>query len=235
MSLVRSGSPLSDDSLLPRPIGGIFALAGIILFTGLSVLHPPTFNPNAIGEAMAEIAATPYWASIHWGLAVGSTLLGLGLLSLHQLIKQIARSSYTYLATGAMIISTTLWSLIFIAEAAGSTNLARAYLQVAGATQDPATTAMMHVVTFLWRAVLAVGYGAAFLLGLAVLFWGVDIRQTRLFPPWTAWLGMIAGALVAITQPLGWIFPHTAIWLLGPPAALLAIWVLAIGWLLWKG
>lgn len=218
-------------STVIQRLGGLSAIAGIVLFAGLSVLHPPTFDHRDIDGVIMEIAATPYWAPLHWGLALGSVLLGIGLLTLHSLLKREDYARYSYPAAGSMITSTTLWSAIFSVEAAGGRLLAGAYQQAAPHAGSPAIAESVRLLVHsAWSSILAVGYVAALFYGLAALLWSLDLLEVRFLPRWTAWLGVTAGALVVATQPLGWLFPEMVLWLLGPPAALWALWVAVMGW-----
>lgn len=126
----------------------------------------------------------------------------------------------------------------------------------------------------LWATSLALGYAAAWLLGVCVLFWSLDLlkvnremsreerrelirrldrerdqepsrdesraeglkenRRTDRAPGWFVGLGVAAGVVTAVVQPAAFASPRLALWLLLPDAGLLAVWLLAAGWIVWR-
>lgn len=212
-----------------RRWGGCFILSGSIVFGLMSILHPPTFDPFATSDAMSKIIASKHWALIHWGLAIGITLLGLGLLTLHAWLVRHEQAAFSWFAKGTTLISTALWLSIFVFEAAGGTVLAQAFFH-------PTTTpAMVHLITATWAATLATGYVAAMLLGFAALLWSMDLLRTRRFPTGFVWLGIISSTALILAQPLTWFKPDAALFILVPPAAGFGLWLLYLGWQLWAG
>lgn len=210
-----------------RRWGGCLIWVGTLLFGLISMLHPPTFDPFATSDAMSEIIASKYWSLIHWGLAIGMTLLGLGLLTLHAWLERLQPSAFSWFATGATVISTTLWLAIFVFEAAGGAALAQAFFH-------PTTTpAVASLITATWAATLAIGYAAAALLGFAVFLWSLDLLRTRRFPAGFVWLGIISGAALMVAQPLTWLNPNAALFILAAPAAAFGLWLVSLGWQLW--
>ena len=209
-------------------------MSGSVLFPVLSLLHPPLFDPRAAEAAVSAILAEPAWEPLHWGLAVAILQLGLGLLTLHVLLSERG-ARYSPFAAAAALISTTLWMLIFVAEAAGGVPLARAFVPARAGPDalSPATQAVAGVVTAAWSATLAIGYAAAALLGLSALLWSLDLCHLNLFSPWIGRLGLIAGALMTVAQPLGWLWPELGLLLVVPPAILFMAWTIWLGWLLW--
>lgn len=216
------------DSSAVRRWGSCFIFSGSLLFGVMSVLHPPTFDPYATHDAMSEIVATKHWALIHWGLAVGITLLGLGLLTLHVWLQRAGQAAFSSFATGATLVSVALWLGILVFEAAGGAALAQAFFH-------PTTTlAVGHLLGALWAATLATGYVGAMLLGFATLLWSIDLLRTQRFPAGFAWLGIVAGAALMIAQPLTWRYPGAALLILIPPASGFGLWLLLLSWYLWS-
>lgn len=210
-----------------RRWGGCMIIGGTLLFGLISVLHPPTFDPFATSNAMSEIIASPHWSLIHWGLAIAITLLGLGLMALHVWLERLQPTAFSWFAKGATLIGTTLWLLIFVFEATSGAALARAYFH-------PSTTpAVTQLIVAIWATTLAAGYAAAMLLGFAALLWSIDLLRTRRFPAGFVWLGIISGAALMVAQPLTWLNPDAALFILSPPAAAFALWLLYLGWQLW--
>ncbi|HET7559867.1 MAG TPA: hypothetical protein VFK80_07890 [Limnochordia bacterium] len=217
-----SEEPLTGSTT--QRLGGACTIVGTLLFAAASVLHPPTFDPQAVGPAMREIQGDPLWVPVHVALTAAALLWGLGLLALHERLVRTGRAGASPFAAGALLIGTTLWILAFLTEAAGGPALARAYQ--AGAVSP----AIANLVALCWDATLALGYGAAFLYGVALLLWGVDLRRARFAPGWLAWLGILAGGTTAVTQPLIWAFPKAAYLVLAAPSAGLVVWSVLVGW-----
>ncbi len=86
----------------------------------------------------------------------------------------------------------------------------------------------------LWAPTISLGYAAAFLLGTAVLLWGCELAATQRAPAWLARLGMVAGAAVAVVEPVALGVPRYALWLLVPAAVLMGVWMLAAAWWMWR-
>ncbi len=210
-----------------RRWGGCMIIAGTLLFGLISILHPPTFDPFATSDAMSEIIASQHWSLIHWGLAIAITLLGLGLMALHVWLERLQMTAFSWFAKGATLISTTLWLGIFTFEAVAGTALAQAFFHP---TTTPAVT---NLIAATWAATLAAGYAAAALLGFAALLWSIELLRTRRFPAGFVWLGIISGAALMVAQPWTWLNPDVALFILAPPAAAFALWLLSLGWQLW--
>lgn len=66
------GRPDGHDALtgIRRTGSGAFWMA-LALIGGLSLLHPPTFDPRDVYHALHEMSHTPHWSPIHWGIAGG--------------------------------------------------------------------------------------------------------------------------------------------------------------------
>lgn len=218
-----------------RRWGSAALVSGTVLFGAMVALHPPTVARFPVAEVLEQILATPWWALNHWGLLIAVSLMGMGLVALHTEIVRQKGGVFAPFALIALIVSLTLWSLAFTFEAAGGMPLAAGYAAGSSAiAADPLGPVALGVLEFLWSSILALGYVAASFLSLAVLLWSVDLSLSRIYPPWVHWLGMLGGASSILVQPLGWSFPQTALLWLALPTAAVAVWLLAIGILLWK-
>ncbi|HEY8450056.1 MAG TPA: hypothetical protein VIL95_06210 [Bacillota bacterium] len=238
--------PVAAGGLSQRVCGACLVL-GTVGFATLSALHPPTFDPRAVRKTVQAILAEPFWALLHWGLLAAVLVLACGLAGLHHLLRASGAAVWSPWARAFTWASTTLWSAIFVAEAAGGTTLARGLARgwgwpsAGGSAALPearldgaAAAAIEGIAGALWSSTLAIGYVAAFLLALAIGLWSLDLARTRLFGDGPARLGLWAAAAALPAQPLAWFFPAAALWLLVPPTFGLAVWTLWLGTILLK-
>lgn len=219
-------------------LGGAALLLGLVGFAGLTLLHPPLFDPQGSAQAMAEMRSHAFWELLHWGLAVAIGLFGFGLATLHALLADADKARYSSWAAGAVWTGMGLWLFILIVEAAAGRALAIAYFESMAGGGALATFGMAFA-DAVWRTLLALGYGAVALWGLAVVLWSCDLVHARKdgnegsiggvrMPGWIAPLGILAGSLAVVTQPFVWLLPAYAIAVLAIPLGLLSLWVAVV-------
>lgn len=224
----------------PERFGAVILMVGVLVFGGASLFHPPTVSPWDPTHALDE-GAQPKWTIDHSILLAGIVTLHLGLFLLHNYIMTSQRPRMSPTAFACGIASFTLWVALFVFELTGWRVLVQAaatgfsipsQIPAPGIAESAAVlAAVAHSV---WATTIALGYAAAFLLGLAVLFWSIDGRRGHALPRGTAWLGILVGLVSLITLPLAAYIPRIALWLVVPAAGLMGLWFLCAAWAMWR-
>jgi len=212
-------------------IGALALLSGALLFGVASLFHPPTVNPWDPTRSL--VAATHgWWVVDHWALLISVLLVHFGLFAFHAGIsggrRSAKRAGWRSIALAFAVASLILWSGIFLFEVTGWPLLAEAL------TVPRSSPELMPVARALWATSLSLGYAAAFFLGLSILCWCLVLVGWTRLPVWFPRLGVIAGSVSAVVQPLALAFPRIALWLLIADAALVGLWFLAAAWVMWR-
>lgn len=222
--------------------GAVILVAGLVLFAAASMLHPPTVNPWDPTEALAE-AAQLMWMVDHLALLVAVIAVHLGLFILHTILVKSGRFQWSHVAFACGAASMTLWVTVFVVELTGWPLLAQAVAAWFGSAADmplgltvglgPAGVVSL-VVRGVWATSLTLGYAAAFLLGLAVLLWSIDITFSGALPRPLGRFGIVVGLVTIVGIPVAVAMIRLALWLLVPIAGLIGAWLLAVAWAMWR-
>lgn len=221
--------------------GAVILTLGVVVFGAASLFHPPTANPWDATAALQE-ASESLWLVDHLLLLVGIVALDVGLFILHGQIVSFRHSRLAHPAFAFTIASLTLWVSLFVFELTGWRILAQAVAaQFGSASQMPgpesagAAGVLSALAHSAWTTTIILGYGAAFLLGLAIWFWSIAALRGYGLPRGVAWFGVIVGLITIVTLPLAIALPRAALWLVIPAAGLLGLWLLAAAWAMWRG
>lgn len=225
----------------PLRAGALALGVGTVAFAVSSLFHPPTFDAWDASHALTD-AIEPRWKLDHWALLISILLIHLGLFALHRWALSSRRPVGAHLAFACGTASFVLWLALFVFEATGWPLLAEAAAAAWGGVPDKASLlaadprgpgAIIAVTRSVWAGVIALGYSAASLLGLAIAWWSCALLKSERFPGWLARVGVVAGVLTAFVQPLALGMPRLGLWFEAPAAAILGLWLLITVWAMW--
>jgi drug/metabolite transporter (DMT)-like permease len=214
-------------------LGAACAIAGSILAILVGILHP---RPSKLDdhEAFLRVAAESptRWLLVHLGLVLASILLlaGLGALSAalwHGSAAALARVGLVGAAVGTAVRLAQESIDLALGEVAedwaNATGADKEAALRAGAALEDVDFAMLSVHTLVF-------------FGLTYAVYGLAVRSGERFPSrlgWIAVAGGVAAATVGLVQLVtgpsfvtAYVFPAIA--------ALLSLWLIAIGVLLWR-
>jgi hypothetical protein len=215
-----------SDADLAR-IGGISAIAGVVLLFTATMLHPMDALPSDAPAAFAEYALDPFWVASHLGQLLGVVLIATGFVALSWRLRAGHGGAWALLAGLATIASVSL----------------------AGALQAVDGVALKFAVDRWWASVEAaraaafeaayavrqVEVGLASLVeiffGLTVLLYGIALILSAVGSNWLGVFGGIAGTVTLIS---GIVKAHTGFSETGmatsmPSSLLVLVWSICVG------
>jgi hypothetical protein len=232
--LSRAVETETETNRVRLRVGAACAVVGPVLAIIVNIFHPrPPASQVGKHEAFLHMAAmSSAWTTIHVGLVVAFILFFGGMLALSHSLAATRGASVARLALAAGAVGTAV-SLVqtgvdlalgtIAKDWHGASGAAQATsLQVGGAVEDIDFQLLsIELVTF---------FGVTFILyGIAV---GMSERHPRLLM-WPAVLGGLGGVGVGLAQ--SFVEHASLLTLIGLPivAAVLSLWMLAMGVLLW--
>ena len=197
----------------------ILVYSGLLIFHGLIGRHDDR-GDRSLPYALAVVSFA-LWAAIFLFEATGWPILGKALEA--RALEEVGARTEV-IAPAATVLTTNGALPDGVANGAAAPGLPSAGEE----------SLLWTLARTLWAPTISLGYAAAFLLGAAVLLWACELAALQRAPSWLAQLGMVAGAAVAVAQPIALGVPRYALWLLVPAAALMGAWMLAAAWWMWR-
>ena len=222
---------VSTEEHLARA-GAVAAAIGAVTLFMATLLHPVSADPNDPRAAFTEYAADRLWVASHLGQFLGIAILGVAFVALAASVEPGRPAA---------------WGRIGVAGTAASVAAAAALQAVDGVALkimvDRWARAAGHARTHAFEgafAVRQVEIGLASLLsvlfGLTIMVFGLAMMLSRRFPRWLGGLGLAGGlatAAAGVAQAYTGFSP-LAMTLSMPAGALLLIWAMSTGVLLWR-
>jgi len=215
-----------------RRIPGALLVTGAVLGLVGNALHPHTADASAVVTAIAGNGA---WVNIHLAIMVAIVLIIGGLIGLTEQLQgtpgaQLARFGLAAALLGGSVVTVST-SIDGFAMKTLAVSAAGA-LAAEAATAQRVALAVKDVDFAIWSIGMLLFFGAAFAcFGLAV----AASPRYRVWFGWVAVLGAGGSALAAVLQIEASGEVQAAETLFFVSSALLTLWVLALGILVWRG
>lgn len=228
--------------------GGGAAMLGAVITIVFTLLHPSSATAfYDLGAGLHLVATSDIWVFDHFMLGWGLTLSFVGLLTIAASmtdnatwLARLARSSAGIgLAVGLVMVAVDGTALkLFAVDHEG---VRGPISDLPGGPSGPiAAFALMSVsagnaVAQVSAALFTVTIWVFF--GLAPVFFGLSILNSDVFPRWTGWTALVAGAgglLTASIQFLSGVSAVTADVLFPIVSAIFNLVIFLLGWMLWR-
>jgi hypothetical protein len=221
-----------DMSLIPPKVGAVAAIAGALVLTLGTMLHPVDADPGDALAAFTEYAADAHWVATHLTQYLGVALMFIGLVTVRDAIQHepagwIARLGVVF-GVSALTIAAALQAVDGIALKVMVDSWSSAPL-------DQKQNAFMAAF-----AVRQIEIGLAsfmgVLFGVTVILCGLAIAWSKGFPAWLGWggaiggLGTVAGGLLSAHTGFSTIAMNVAM----PFNLVIVIWMILVGVVLWR-
>lgn len=213
-------------------IGATCAIAGsVVLFVG-TYLHPLEADPNEAVAAFTEYAADQLWVASHLMQFVGVALMVAALLFLARQLEAASGTGGAHIAAGGAIASLALTAALQAVDGIA--------LKVMVDTWAAAPVAQQEVAFHAAFAVRQVEIGLAsmlsLLLGLTVTMYGGALLVNPTYPKWVGGLAIVGGVPTSVA---GVVMAYTgfsglAMAINMPASAILLVWMLTLGVLMWR-
>lgn len=229
---------IAKGDVLQR-IAGVSFIVGAVLLAVFNAVLPRAGDPANFEKVIQKIvdARGGFWEADHLLLAVGVWALMIGVVGVYRSIDTGAGAVWARLGFYGVVVGTTLWTVVFALEGLGMPQAVELWEKASGADKASlfqAAHSISLVNLGLFSMVIIVYW-------LALLFLGIGMVLSTVYPKWLAWsitiLGMatvgavgipqaFAGASQLVTNALFPIFSGlSTLWALG-----LGIWVARKAW-----
>jgi hypothetical protein len=223
-------------NLAPRyfeRIGTVAAIVGSVTLFVATLLHPMSADPNDPVAAFSEYAADRLWVASHLGQFVGVVLIGAALLALGRTLTNGPRveACVTIGAAGA-IASVATAAVLQAVDGVALKVMVDSWAASRAEHKDAAFWAAYGV----RQIEVGVASLLSLLLGLTVSSYGIALLSSTAYPRWLGYVGLLgalgliaAGVVQAYTG-----FSPVAMDVSMPSSAVLLIWIIAAGVMMWR-
>jgi hypothetical protein len=197
-----------------------------------TMLHPMGADPSDHIAAFTEYAADHAWIVTHLGQFLGIALMFVGLVALSD---SLSEEPIAWLARLGVYVAAAALAAAAVLQAVDGIALKLMVDNLAAASDEQKPSAFLAAL-----AVRQIEVGMAsfmpLLFGTAIALLGGAVAKSTAYPTWLGWLGLaggvgtvVGGLLTAFTG-----FSMTAMSVAMPFALILVIWMVAIGFLMWR-
>ncbi len=213
-------------------IGAVSATAGAALLVAATLLHPMEAHPGDMLTAFQEYARAEHWIAIHLLQFLGAALITGGLIGLYGTLVEGAGGAWVRLGLVAAAANLAVAAALQAVDGIALKTMVDAWV-AAPETEKP--------LAFLGaQAIRQIEVGLAGMLGLlsgiTLALYGFAIAVDSLYP---RWLGLVA-IIAALATAAGGVamtasgFSDIAIMISLPANSLLLLWVIVMGFLMWR-
>ena len=203
----------------------------VLVFLG-TFLHPSGADPNDASAAFREYAADRLWIASHLTQFFGIAFITVGLLALYRSLSATGAAAIARVAVVGAVAS-----LALVAALQAVDGIALKVMVDSWVAAPPQDQAALFQATFAVRQIeigLASFVGIVF--GLTFVLYGVGVTQSRGYPTWLGWWAVVAGAGVLVAGAVAAYtgFSDFFMTLNMSASALLLVWVVVVGALMWR-
>jgi hypothetical protein len=210
-------------------ICAVFAVAGSIVAIAANIIHPDL--PIPVREAHALIASRADWRPTHLGIILAALLLSYGLSGVASACGR-AGSGIERLAIISTVIGAGVVAVAIGIDGFAEKMLADAWAGAPSAEQARILTSalpiqLIHVGLFyVWAGIF---------WGVAFIFYGWAIVDSRALPAWFGWTAVAGGLALCVVTVAQYLSPDDAVEIaLRILLFIETLWVLGSAWFLWR-
>jgi hypothetical protein len=222
---------MSSISQPDRAAAGCGIGGSVVLLVG-TYLHPMRADPNDPVAAFTEYAADRLWIASHLVQLAGSALIVAALLLLSRRLDATKAAPWSRFGAAGAVASLGVVTALQAVDGVALKAMVEAWAAAPAAQKDAAFYAALAV----RRIEIGLASTASLLFGLTVLAYGVALLRARIYPAWVGAFAFvpgigsaIAGILIAYSG-----FSKLAMAVSMPSSSLLLIWMLGIGFMMWR-
>jgi hypothetical protein len=220
---------MPSDEHLAR-VGGISAIAGVVVLFVATMLHPLDAHPGDAPAAFAEYALDRFWVATHIGQLLGVVLIATGLVALSWRLRVGRAGVWALLACLATVLSVALAAALQAVDGIALKFMVDRWSASAEGTRAAAFEAAYGVRQI--EIGMASLTGAFF--GLTVLLYGIALALSPVGPTWLGVFGALAGIATVISSVVQ---AHTGFSTVAmatsvPSSIVVLLWSLCVGILL---
>jgi Domain of unknown function (DUF4386) len=203
----------------------------VVLLVGTR-LHPMRADPNDPVAAFTEYAADRLWIASHLVQLAGIALIAAALLLLSRRLDATRAGPWSRFAAAGAIASLGVATAL---QAVDGVAL-KAMVDTWAAAPEAQKQAAFYAALAVRQVEIGLASTASLLFGLTVIAYGVALIRARIYPAWIGIFALVPGIGSAIAGVLmaysG--FSALAMAVTMPASALLLLWMLGIGVMMWR-
>jgi hypothetical protein len=218
--------------MLPLKFGAIAAIAGALVLTTGTMLHPMDADPGDALAAFTEYAADTHWVASHLTQFLGIALMLVGLVAIRDVVRG---DPAEWIARLGMILAVAATSIAAALQAVDGIALKVMVNTWASAPPDQKPGAFMAA--FAVRQIeTGLASFMAMLFGTTVILYGTAFARSKSFPSWLGFLGVAGGlgTLVGGVLMAGTGFTATEMNVAMPSSLAVVVWMILAGVVLWR-
>lgn len=212
--------------------GATCAVTGsVLLFIG-TYLHPQGADPNQAVAAFTEYAADHLWVASHLLQLAGVALMVGALLFLAQRLETGSGRAWARIAAGGAIASLAVAAALQAVDGIALKVMVDAWAAAPEAQKE----GVFHAAFAVRQIEIGLASMSSFALGLTACVYGVALLVDHTYPRWVGALALlggvptaVAGVAIAYTG-----FSGLAMAINMPASSVLLVWMLALGWCMWR-
>ena len=224
-------SPDPTEGSLSR-IGGVLAIAGGIIFMVANMLHPRSPDLDVYQEQIETVADSDIWIVDHLAFLVGALLITLGLYALARSLYTSPGSHWARLGVISLVISGALVTVLMGLDGIASKFVHDSFAAAPGSESALRVSLMMEEIDVALFSLYIVVF-----FGLTILLYGLAVGFSGAYPGWLGWVAVVLGAVSFVIGTIqaidGLSVLITSVLFVGV-ASLVNIWVIIMGWYLWR-
>jgi hypothetical protein len=212
--------------------GATCAIAGAALLVVGTALHPMGADPNEPVAAFTEYAADPWWVASHLTQLAGVAAMVAAVLVLTEQLDARRRVGVARIAAGGAIASLALAAALQAVDGIALKRMVEAWAVAPAAQKEIA----FHAALAVRHVEIGLASMVSLVFGLTVTGYGIALVVDHTYPKWLGGLAlvggvptMVAGVVMAYTG-----FSGLAMAISMPAGALLLVWMLTLGVLMWR-
>jgi hypothetical protein len=214
-----------------RPAAACGIGGSVVLLVGTR-LHPMRADPNDPVAAFTEYAADRLWIASHLIQLAGVALIVAALLLLSRRLDATKAASWSRFAAAGAIASLGVATALHAVDGVALKATVDTWVAAPEAQKQAAFYAALAV----RRIEIGLAATASLLFGLTLIAYGVALIRARIYPVWIGALALVPGigsALAGLLMAYSG-FSALAMAISMPASALLLLWMLGIGLMMWR-
>ena len=213
-------------------VGAVLAIAGGLVTLVFNGLHPHPSDPSP-DAFLREVAAHPYWTTLHLGLSLGVLLIVGALASLTDVLRQERGGLLARFGLLTVLLGAALFLVNFAIDGLAMQSIARAWTTAAPAEQAMA----LRVADALDRANFGLYTFETLLLpGLPFILYGLALVVSGTYARPLGWIAVLGGSVSFVAGLVqaydGRSATASLVFIAG--SMLVTVWMLVLGLAMWR-
>ncbi len=230
---MTSGTSTAQDRHLWK-VGGLLAIVGGVIFMIANMIHPRSPDLEVYEEQIRTVAASDIWIVDHLAFLLGALLIILALYALGRSISDGPAATWARFGSLTAVISGGVISVLIGLDGIASKFVHDGFL-AASAAEEATALRISEMLEEVDVAIFSVFILVFF--GITFLFYGLAVALGSEYPTWLGWTAVVLAAaalIIGTVQAIDGLSTITTSVMFVGVASLLNLWIIVIGWYMWR-